>query len=79
MNKAEGIFASADAAYVLAYSVILLTTDLHSEKARPRALAAKPCPPLLLSVSLKDTQTHTHTHTVSPPLPLSAAISGEMP
>ncbi len=24
------IFASADAAYVLAYSVIMLTTDLHS-------------------------------------------------
>ena len=25
------IFASADAAYVLAYSVIMLTTDLHSK------------------------------------------------
>ena len=25
-----GIFASADTAYVLAYSIILLTTDLHS-------------------------------------------------
>ena len=25
-----GIFASADAAYVLAYSIIMLTTDLHS-------------------------------------------------
>ena len=24
------IFASADAAYVLAYSIIMLTTDLHS-------------------------------------------------
>ena len=27
-----GIFASADAAYVLAYSVIMLTTDLHSDQ-----------------------------------------------
>lgn len=26
------IFASADAAYVLAYSVIMLTTDLHSSQ-----------------------------------------------
>ena len=26
-----GIFASADTAYVLAYSVIMLTTDLHSD------------------------------------------------
>ncbi len=25
------IFASADAAYVLAFSVIMLTTDLHSK------------------------------------------------
>jgi len=29
-NPNLGIFASADAAYVLAYSVIMLTTDLHS-------------------------------------------------
>jgi len=29
-----GIFASADAAYVLAYSVIMLTTDLHSKNVR---------------------------------------------
>ncbi len=28
------IFASADAAYVLAYSVIMLTTDLHSKNVR---------------------------------------------
>ena len=28
----NGVFASADAAYVLAYSVIMLTTDLHSTK-----------------------------------------------
>ena len=27
-----GIFASADTAYVLAYSVIMLTTDLHSDQ-----------------------------------------------
>jgi len=26
----SGIFASADTAYVLAYSIIMLTTDLHS-------------------------------------------------
>ena len=25
-----GLFASADTAYVLAYSIIMLTTDLHS-------------------------------------------------
>ncbi|XP_052264736.1 brefeldin A-inhibited guanine nucleotide-exchange protein 1-like isoform X3 [Dreissena polymorpha] len=29
-NTKLGIFASADAAYVLAYSIIILTTDLHS-------------------------------------------------
>ncbi|XP_068200225.1 brefeldin A-inhibited guanine nucleotide-exchange protein 1-like isoform X2 [Palaemon carinicauda] len=29
-NTSLGLFASADAAYVLAYSVIMLTTDLHS-------------------------------------------------
>lgn len=29
-NKHLDIFASADAAYVLAYSIIMLTTDLHS-------------------------------------------------
>ena len=26
------VFASADAAYVLAYSIILLTTDLHNNQ-----------------------------------------------
>jgi brefeldin A-inhibited guanine nucleotide-exchange protein len=31
-----GIFASADAAYVLAYSVIMLTTDLHSKNVRKK-------------------------------------------
>ncbi|CAF1402231.1 unnamed protein product [Didymodactylos carnosus] len=30
-NSNLGIFASDDAAYVLAYSVIMLTTDLHSK------------------------------------------------
>jgi brefeldin A-inhibited guanine nucleotide-exchange protein len=29
-NPSEGVFASADTAYVLAYSIIMLTTDLHS-------------------------------------------------
>ena len=29
-NPKLDIFASADAAYVLAYSIIMLTTDLHS-------------------------------------------------
>jgi brefeldin A-inhibited guanine nucleotide-exchange protein len=29
-NPSDGIFASADTAYVLAYSIIMLTTDLHS-------------------------------------------------
>lgn len=31
-NKHLEIFASADAAYVLAYSIIMLTTDLHSSQ-----------------------------------------------
>lgn len=31
-----GIFASADAAYVLAFSVIMLTTDLHSKSVREK-------------------------------------------
>ena len=31
-NKHLDIFASADAAYVLAYSIIMLTTDLHSSQ-----------------------------------------------
>jgi Sec7-like guanine-nucleotide exchange factor len=30
------IFASADTAYVLAYSVIMLTTDLHSKNVRKK-------------------------------------------
>ena len=29
-NPNQGVFASADTAYVLAFSVIMLTTDLHS-------------------------------------------------
>lgn len=29
-NKVDTIFASADTAYVLSYSIIMLTTDLHS-------------------------------------------------
>ncbi|KAK0425566.1 hypothetical protein QR680_009262 [Steinernema hermaphroditum] len=33
-NPALGLFASADTAYVLAYSIIMLTTDLHSPQVR---------------------------------------------
>ncbi|KAI0232805.1 Brefeldin A-inhibited guanine nucleotide-exchange protein 1 [Lamellibrachia satsuma] len=33
-NPNNGVFASADAAYVLAYSVIMLTTDLHSSQVK---------------------------------------------
>ncbi|KAK2184722.1 hypothetical protein NP493_255g01035 [Ridgeia piscesae] len=33
-NPNNGVFASADAAYVLAYSVIMLTTDLHSAQVK---------------------------------------------
>ncbi|CAI5439773.1 unnamed protein product [Caenorhabditis angaria] len=33
-NPSLGIFASADTAYVLAYSVIMLTTDLHSAQVK---------------------------------------------
>ena len=33
-NKQLDIFASADAAYVLAYSIIMLTTDLHSSQVK---------------------------------------------
>eukprot|EP00053_Salpingoeca_punica_P019678 m.200806 g.200806 ORF g.200806 m.200806 type:complete len:1530 (-) comp17699_c1_seq2:138-4727(-) len=35
-NSDNGVFASADAAYVLAYSVIMLTTDLHSVNVRKK-------------------------------------------
>lgn len=30
----QTLFASADTAYVLAYSIIMLTTDLHSPQVR---------------------------------------------
>merc|ERR1719233_1814294 len=33
-NPTQGIFASADTAYVLAFSVIMLTTDLHSPQVK---------------------------------------------
>eukprot|EP00730_Choanoeca_flexa_P014367 TRINITY_DN6260_c0_g1_i1.p1 TRINITY_DN6260_c0_g1~~TRINITY_DN6260_c0_g1_i1.p1 ORF type:complete len:1256 (+),score=488.56 TRINITY_DN6260_c0_g1_i1:453-3770(+) len=36
LHKDSGIFASADAAYVLAFSVIMLTTDLHSSKVKKK-------------------------------------------
>jgi Sec7-like guanine-nucleotide exchange factor len=32
----NGLFASADTAYVLAYSVIMLTTDLHSPQVKSK-------------------------------------------
>ncbi|XP_071487051.1 brefeldin A-inhibited guanine nucleotide-exchange protein 1-like [Diadema antillarum] len=35
-NPTQGIFASADAAYVLAYSIILLTTDLHNAQVKKK-------------------------------------------
>ena len=35
-NPSQNIFASADAAYVLAYSVIMLTTDLHSSHVKKK-------------------------------------------
>lgn len=34
-NPSLGVFASADTAYVLAYSIIMLTTDLHSPQVSP--------------------------------------------
>lgn len=34
MNFSNGLFASADTAYVLAYSIIMLTTDLHSPQVK---------------------------------------------
>ena len=37
-NSKLDIFASADAAYVLAYSIIMLTTDLHSAQVRSCSL-----------------------------------------
>ena len=33
-NPSSGIFASADTAYVLSYSIIMLTTDLHSAQVK---------------------------------------------
>lgn len=33
-NNPGGVFASADTAYVLAYSIIMLTTDLHSQQVK---------------------------------------------
>jgi brefeldin A-inhibited guanine nucleotide-exchange protein len=35
-NPTSGVFASADTAYVLAYSTIMLTTDLHSVKIKKK-------------------------------------------
>ena len=36
LNSSNGLFASADTAYVLAYSVIMLTTDLHSPQVKSK-------------------------------------------
>ncbi len=35
-NPKQDLFASADTAYVLAYSVIMLTTDLHSDRVKKK-------------------------------------------
>ena len=35
-NPKQDIFASADTAYVLAYSIIMLTTDLHSTRIKKK-------------------------------------------
>ena len=35
-NPKQNIFASADTAYVLAYSIIMLTTDLHSSRIKKK-------------------------------------------
>uniref|UniRef100_A0A8R1HNA7 SEC7 domain-containing protein n=1 Tax=Caenorhabditis japonica TaxID=281687 RepID=A0A8R1HNA7_CAEJA len=35
-NPRQGIFASADAAYVLAFSIIMLTTDLHNKTVKKK-------------------------------------------
>ncbi|PAV59959.1 hypothetical protein WR25_18037 [Diploscapter pachys] len=35
-NPSAGLFASADTAYVLAYSIIMLTTDLHSSQVKSK-------------------------------------------
>lgn len=35
-NPNQKIFASADAAYILAYSIIMLTTDLHNEQVKTK-------------------------------------------
>lgn len=38
LSCSNGLFASADTAYVLAYSIIMLTTDLHSPQVRITAI-----------------------------------------
>ncbi|ESN92223.1 hypothetical protein HELRODRAFT_157983 [Helobdella robusta] len=40
-NPSLGIFSSADTAYVLAYSIIMLTTDLHSSQVRHKMTKAQ--------------------------------------
>lgn len=36
LNFSNGLFSSADTAYVLAYSIIMLTTDLHSPQVKSK-------------------------------------------
>ncbi len=40
-NPTNNLFASADTAYVLAYSIIMLTTDLHSVKIKQKQRMSK--------------------------------------
>ena len=40
-NPNDTLFASADTAYVLAFSIIMLTTDLHSEKIKQKQKMSK--------------------------------------
>lgn len=40
-NLNNTLFASADTAYVLAFSIIMLTTDLHSEKIKQKQKMSK--------------------------------------
>lgn len=51
----NGVFASADAAYVLAYSVIMLTTDLHSSQVSPGGFVATQRAERMLEIVLPST------------------------
>ena len=43
-NNTEGVFANADAAYVLAYSLIMLNTDAHSSQIKNKMTKVTPTP-----------------------------------